>query len=107
MIDKEHKVDTITWLIISVICVSLITVFFISQNMELNDRIKQQDALITSYRDKIMSMEQENENIRDHCGESIADLECLVDEIIVKFVEVNPKEASKFLKQKGIESSPR
>jgi hypothetical protein len=38
MIKEEHRIDTITWLFISVISISLIAVFFISENMELREK---------------------------------------------------------------------
>jgi len=35
MIKEEHKLDTIAWLIISVICVSVLAVYMVNDNLSL------------------------------------------------------------------------
>lgn len=74
MVKEEHRVGAIAWLIIIVTCISLITLFFISENMILKE---ENHLLITkekNNRHAIDSLKTANDslvNIIDFYKESI------------------------------------
>jgi hypothetical protein len=77
MIKEEHRIDTITWLFISVISISLIAVFFISENMELREKNSLLITVEKSNQNTIDSLKNSNDSLRnemeiivDYCEES-------------------------------------
>jgi uncharacterized membrane protein YvbJ len=77
MIKEKHRIDTIAWLIITVVCVSLITIFFISENIGLKEKnhllitIEKNDQhIIDSLKNSNDSLRNEMEIIVDYCEES-------------------------------------
>jgi hypothetical protein len=77
MIKKEHRVDTIAWLIIAVICTSVIASVMVYENIglkqknyELQNRIKTQEYRIDSLETINDSLSFEMEIILDFAEES-------------------------------------
>lgn len=77
MIKEEHRIDTIAWLIITVVCVSLITVYMVSDNLslkkenyELQNDVKIQEFRVDSLEAVSDSLRVEMETILDYCEES-------------------------------------
>jgi len=77
MIKKEHKLDTIAWLIITVVCVSVIAAYMVSDNLslkqknyELQNNIKVQECRVDSLEAVSDSLRVEMETILDYFEES-------------------------------------
>jgi len=70
MIKEEHRLDTIAWLIITVIATSLITIFFISENIELKEKNHLLITIEKSNQNTIDSLKNEVEVLVDYCEES-------------------------------------
>lgn len=77
MIKKEHKIDTIAWLIVTVVCVSVIAIYVVSDNLdlkrknyELQNDIKTQEYRVDSLETIGDSLRVEMEIILDFAEES-------------------------------------
>lgn len=77
MIKEEHRVDTITWLIIAVICTSVIASLMVHENVslkqknyELQNKIKTQECRVDSLETIGDSLRLEMETILGYYEES-------------------------------------
>ena len=77
MIKEEHKIDTIAWLIVTVVCVSVIAICMVSDNLdlkrknyELQNDIKTQEYRVDSLETIEDSLRLEMETILDYFEES-------------------------------------
>ncbi len=82
MIKEEHKLDTIAWLIISVICVSVLAVYMVNDNLnlkrencDLQNNLKRFEQRVDSLEAVCDTLRQQNKMIEDYCLESIKNYE--------------------------------
>ena len=77
MINKEHRLDTIAWLIITVVCMSALAVYMVSDNLNLKREkyrleinIKKCEQQIDSLETIEDSLRNEIETVVEYCEES-------------------------------------
>ncbi len=82
MIKEEHKLDTIAWLIISVICVSVLAVYMVNDNLslkrenyDLQNNLKKCEQKIDSLEAVCDTLRHQNEMIEDYCLETMKNYE--------------------------------
>jgi hypothetical protein len=82
MIKEEHKLDTIAWLIITVICASALAIYMVSDNLSLKrenygllNNIKKCEQRVDSLEAACDTLRHQNEMIEDYCLETIKNYE--------------------------------